>query len=268
MASVWPRAYLHLRPGRTGSADGLLVDVTHVQRRHRSAEAMAAAIVAAHRPDWKVYRAGLAASAEIARFASRRARAGSVRVVTPWQTFSTISREPLWSIFELQPGVAAALARAGIRTCGELVALPAAALRAVAGPAGERLQRVCRGEDAQAMPSVSHSSKSLRVTRRLPAATGSRRAVLAYLRDLCRRAAKQGQGRQARRVRVDMTVNDGGAPRMLSVSAAPAGADARALYDAVRPAAALPKEGLDVTGLKLTLDDLSARSGQLDLFRE
>jgi hypothetical protein len=266
LSTVWPRAFMHLRPGSTGAADGLVVDVTHVQRRYRSADAMAAALVAAHRPEWKLYRAGLASSAEVARFASRRARVGAVRVVPPWQTLSTLAAEPLWVVFELEPGLAASLSRVGVRICADLAGLPTHALRAIAGPPGERLQRLCRGEDVEGLASASRSGASLRIARTLPAATGSRRALLAYLRDLCRSAATQGQGRRARRVRVDMVVNDRGARRTVSLSAVPAGAGAAALYAAVRPAAALRHDGLDVTGLRLTLDGLRNDGGQMDLF--
>lgn len=88
--------------------------------------------------------AGVASSKVAARLA---ACGGSGRtVIPPGDEWSCLAPLPL-ALLEPEPPLAAALLRWGIRTLGELAALPAAALATRLGPAAALLVRRARGED-------------------------------------------------------------------------------------------------------------------------
>ena len=81
-------------------------------------------------------------------FTSRAlARHGSKRIEQVWAHSSAEALAPLPLIALERPGVEAALASLGLTSLGEVATLPPRAVVARLGAAGQRAQRLCRGED-------------------------------------------------------------------------------------------------------------------------
>ena len=95
-------------------------------------------------------RVGIAGS-RIAALAAARLGAGAT-VVEPGGDAAHLAAAPL-SLLELSEDVAARLSRWGLRTLGELAALPTAGLFERLGGEGVRLQRLARGEDPRPLAS-------------------------------------------------------------------------------------------------------------------
>ena len=89
-------------------------------------------------------RVGIAGSRLGARVAARSG--GGVTIVQPAEDAAYLAPAPL-ALLDLPEEMAARLDRWGIRTLGELAALPPAALFERLGSEGPRLQRLARGED-------------------------------------------------------------------------------------------------------------------------
>jgi protein ImuB len=89
-------------------------------------------------------RVGIAGSPLGARVAARSG--GGVTIVQPAEDAAYLAPAPL-ALLDLPEEMAARLDRWGIRTLGELAALPPAALFERLGSEGPRLQRLARGED-------------------------------------------------------------------------------------------------------------------------
>jgi protein ImuB len=119
---------------------GLFGDEPRLAERLRGAAAAAGLAV----------RVGVAASRPGALAA---ARLGSgVTVVEPGGDAAALAAAPL-SLLALSEDLATRLARWGLRTLGELAALPTAGLFERAGPEGVRAQRLARGEDPRPLAS-------------------------------------------------------------------------------------------------------------------
>ena len=89
-------------------------------------------------------RVGIAGSRIGALITARRGPGAAV--IPPGDDASHLASAPV-SLLDLTPEMAARLDRWGIRTLGQLAALPGAALAARLGSEGTRLQRLARGED-------------------------------------------------------------------------------------------------------------------------
>ncbi|MGH7320968.1 MAG: DNA polymerase Y family protein [Candidatus Rokuibacteriota bacterium] len=89
-------------------------------------------------------RVGVAGTRTIATLAARTT--SGVTVVPPGQERVFLTPRPV-GLLEPEPDLAECLERWGIRTLGELAALPAAGVVARLGPRGARLQAQARGED-------------------------------------------------------------------------------------------------------------------------
>jgi protein ImuB len=119
---------------------GLFGDEPRLGERLRDAAAAAGLAI----------RVGVAASRPGALAA---ARLGSgVTVVEPGGDAAALAAAPL-SLLALSEDLATRLARWGLRTLGELAALPTAGLFERAGPEGVRAQRLARGEDPRPLAS-------------------------------------------------------------------------------------------------------------------
>ncbi len=91
-------------------------------------------------------RVGIAGTRTIAALAARTT--SGVTVVPPGQERAFLAPLPM-GLLEPAPDLAECLERWGIRTLGELAALPAAGVLARLGPRGARLQAQARGEDVR-----------------------------------------------------------------------------------------------------------------------
>lgn len=119
---------------------GLFGDEPHLAARLRAAAAAAGVEI----------RVGIADS-RIAALAAARLGPG-VMIVEPGGDAAALAPAPL-SLLELPEETATRLARWGIRTLGELAALPTAGLFERLGGDGVRLQRLARGEDPRPLVS-------------------------------------------------------------------------------------------------------------------
>ena len=119
---------------------GLFGDEPHLAARLRAAAAAAGVEI----------RVGIAES-RIAALAAARLGPG-VMIVEPGGDAAALAPAPL-SLLELPEETATRLARWGIRTLGELAALPTAGLFERLGGDGVRLQRLARGEDPRPLVS-------------------------------------------------------------------------------------------------------------------
>ena len=127
-----------------GGADHVYLDATGLRGLFGSEEQLARRLVAAAGARGQEIRVGIAGSRISARFACRL-RAG-ITVVEPESDAAYLAPAPV-ALLDLLPEMAARLDRWGIRTLGELAALPSAALFERLGGEGPRLQQLARGED-------------------------------------------------------------------------------------------------------------------------
>jgi protein ImuB len=127
-----------------GGADHVYLDATGLRGLFGSEEQLARRLVAAAAKSGQGIRVGIAASRISARFACRLHE--GITVVEPEGDAAYLAAAPV-TLLDLPPDMAARLDRWGIRTLGELAALPAAALFERLGGEGPRLQQLARGED-------------------------------------------------------------------------------------------------------------------------
>jgi protein ImuB len=127
-----------------GGGDHVYLDATGLRGLFGSEEQLARRLVAAAGARGQGVRVGIAGSRISARFACRLGAA--ITVVEPEGDAAYLAPAPV-TLLDLSPDMAARLDRWGIRTLGELAALPAAALFERLGGEGPRLQQLARGED-------------------------------------------------------------------------------------------------------------------------
>jgi protein ImuB len=122
------------------------LDVAGLRGLHGSEEAIGRRLVRAAADRGLQVRVGVAHGRIGALVAARRG--DGVTVVEPGKDAEYLSTAPL-ALLDLSDEMAARLGRWGLRTLGELAALPSAALFERLGSQGLALQRLARGEDAR-----------------------------------------------------------------------------------------------------------------------
>jgi protein ImuB len=127
-----------------GGADHVYLDATGLRGLFGSEEQLARRLVAAGGERGQRVRVGIAGSRISARFACRLHE--GITVVEPEDDAAYLAPAPV-ALLDLPPEMATRLDRWGIRTLGELAALPPAALFERLGGEGPRLQQLARGED-------------------------------------------------------------------------------------------------------------------------
>ena len=127
-----------------GGADHVYLDATGLRGLFGSEEQLARRLVAAAGERGQGVRVSIAGSRISARFACRLH--DGITVVEPEGDAASLAPAPV-ALLDLSPEMAARLDRWGIRTLGELAALPPAALFERLGGEGPRLQQLARGED-------------------------------------------------------------------------------------------------------------------------
>jgi protein ImuB len=133
-----------------GGADRVYLDATGLQGLFGDEARLAARLGAAAAATGVQARVGIADS-RIAALAAARLGPGTM-VVEPGGDAAHLAPAPL-ALLELPEETATRLARWGIRSLGELAALPAAGVFERLGGAGVRLQRLARGEDPRPLVS-------------------------------------------------------------------------------------------------------------------
>ncbi|HET7293452.1 MAG TPA: hypothetical protein VFM88_13585 [Vicinamibacteria bacterium] len=122
----------------------VLLDLAGLGRAWPTPEALGQALLAAARERARAANVALAAT-RIAALVLARGREG-LTVVPPGAEARAMAPMPL-QLLDVAPGEAELLARFGLRTIGELQALPERGLAARLGESGPRLVRLARGED-------------------------------------------------------------------------------------------------------------------------
>ncbi|HSB40240.1 MAG TPA: hypothetical protein VLK28_00275 [Methylomirabilota bacterium] len=133
-----------------GGADRVYLDATGLQGLFGDEARLAARLAAAAAAAGVQVRVGIADS-RIAALAAARLGPGAM-VVEPGGDAAHLAPAPL-ALLELPEETATRLARWGIRSLGELAALPAAGVFERLGGTGIRLQRLARGEDPRPLVS-------------------------------------------------------------------------------------------------------------------
>ena len=161
------------------------VDLTGLERRlgspHVAADRLLAAVPAILRP-----RAGVAANPFTARVAAHRAAPGTVQAVPPGAEQPFLAAAPV-SLLPLPPEKQRRLERLGLRTLGDLAALPPAAVQARFGAEGRRVWELARGNDpSTVLPRPRPETVSESLT--LPTPATSRETLLIAITRLVLRA--------------------------------------------------------------------------------
>jgi DNA polymerase-4/protein ImuB len=164
------------------------VDLQGLERHDASLEAAGARLLCHVAPIMRP-RIGIAPGKFTAWVAARQAPAGSVRIMPPAAVVSTLATVPSWWLpFPLE--LLQRLDRLGLRTLGEIAALPGSAMQARFGRDGRRIWELARGNDDTLIHPVKRPES---VTARLPLAApvASREMLLIALRQLVLRAFTQ-----------------------------------------------------------------------------
>ncbi len=161
------------------------IDLTGLERLlgppSLAAERLLATVPALLRP-----RAGVASNKFTARVAASGATPGTVQVVDPAMTQTFLATAPV-SLLPLSPDKRRGLERLGLRTLGDLAALPVAAVQARFGPEGRRAWELARGNDREPVHARLHP-ETVCESLTLPAPATSRETLVIAITRLVLRA--------------------------------------------------------------------------------
>ena len=184
------------------------VDLHGLDRHHASPAAAAACLLETVPPVLRP-RVGVAPGKFAARVAAGHAKPGTTRVVAPAEVARFLVGVPVARL-PLPPPMLRQLERLGLRTLGELAALPAPAVQARFGPAGRRAWEIANGrDDDRVRPPPREETVVAELT--LPAPATSRETFLLAIERLVLRAfgGPALQGRYVRQVRLRALLEGG-----------------------------------------------------------
>ena len=104
---------------------------------------------------------GVASGRSVAKIASDAAKPDGLLVVPFGQEAEFLEQRPVRDLPGLGPKAESELARQGVRTLGQLAALPESQLRSLFGQAGQSLAQRARGFDTEAVPADRDPAKSV-----------------------------------------------------------------------------------------------------------
>lgn len=153
-------------------------------------------------------RTGIAASKFVAAAAARMAPEGGWRVVRPHEARSFLAPLPV-KYLPLAPADLERLDWLGLRTIGDLAALPFSAVQAQFGPDGARAWRLAHGHDDETIV-PQRSEITVQAALRFETPLGSVDAVLHAVDELVSRAFTDSalRGRAARKARLRALLSD------------------------------------------------------------
>ncbi|MCS6712392.1 DNA polymerase IV [Brachybacterium sp. EF45031] len=108
---------------------------------------------------------GVGASRAVAKIASARAKPDGLLVVPVEDTARFLAPLPVGTISGVGPRAVTELGRLGVRTVGDLLAVPPSALRRAVGPQAEALRRLAAGEDRTGLETRRVRDRSLGTER-------------------------------------------------------------------------------------------------------
>lgn len=200
------------------------VDLRGLDRHFGSPEAAAQRLLEAV-PAVLQPRVGVAPGRFTARIAAGRTRAGTAYVVAPEDVPGLLAGVPVARL-PLPLEAVRALERTGVRTLGDLAALPMPAVQARLGPAGRRAWELANGQDdADVRPPAREETVVERLT--LPAPATSRETFRVALAQLVVRAFGRPALRQrhARQVRLRARIEGGSSWEQTLTLREPSGAE-------------------------------------------
>ncbi|MBA3450762.1 MAG: DNA polymerase Y family protein, partial [Chloroflexia bacterium] len=198
------------------------IDLTGLERLlgppSLAAERLLATVPAILRP-----RAGVASNKFTARVAAYQAAPGMVQVVDPVSTQTFLAVAPA-SLLPLSPDKRRRLERLGLRTLGDLAALPPAAVQARFGAEGRQAWELARGNDSEPVrPRLQPETVSESLT--LPAPATSRETLVIAITRLVLRAFDRAalRNRHVRQARVRVSLEGGQAWEQITTLREPGG---------------------------------------------
>ncbi len=198
------------------------VDLTGLERLlgppQHAAERLLATVPALLRP-----RAGVAPNKFAARVAAHRASAGTVRLVDAASLPAFLATAPT-SLLPLAPDKQRRLERLGLRTLGDLSALPPAAVQARFGAEGRRAWELARGNDPEPVRPRQHP-ETIVESLTLPAPATSRETLQIAMTRLVLRAFDRPllQNRHVRQARLRAALESGQAWEQITILREPGG---------------------------------------------
>jgi nucleotidyltransferase/DNA polymerase involved in DNA repair len=206
-------------PGQPGC---YAIDLTGLERSLGpplpATERLLATVPALLRP-----RAGVAPNKFTARVAAHTATPGAVQVVTPATTRAFLAAAPV-SLLPLPPDKQRRLERLGLRTLGDLAALPPAAVQARFGAEGRRAWELARGNDREPVHARSRP-ETVSESLTLPAPATSRETLLIAITRLVLRAFDRAAlgDRHVRQARLRASLEGGQAWEQITTLREPGG---------------------------------------------
>ncbi len=193
-------------PARPGCC---YVDLHGLERRlgppHAAATRLLVAVPPMLRP-----RIGVAPGKFAARVAAGRAGPGGCRIVAADEVALFLASAPVgW--LPLPPETGRRLERLGLRTLGDIAALPGSAMQARFGPAGRRAWEFARGHDNDTVRAPAHETRLVEAIE-LPAPATSRETLFVAISELTMRAFTRPllRGRHVRQARLRARLEGGG----------------------------------------------------------
>ena len=168
-------------------------------------------------------RLGVAPTRFAARVAAQFAPPGGIRAVAPAEATAFLAPAPI-SLLPVGPDEARRLERLGLRTLGDLAALPPSAVRARFGAAGGRLWDLARGDDPTPVvprPRLESAAETLD----LPAPATSHDALLVAVARLATRLFERPalRDRHVRQARLRAVLEGGGSWEQVATLREPGG---------------------------------------------
>jgi DNA polymerase-4 len=251
-------------------AGELVLDVTHCQHWHGAPERMARLAGARVREvsGGLPCAIGVAATGLLARYAARICRPDGILVIPPWAARERLKDVAVDEICAVDPRIRTFLASRGLRTCGEVAALPPDLLARRCGAGGRQLWLACQGRDVVPATdeAVPHDTVGQRTV--LPPRTLSARVVETYLYQTCARVAARLRRLDLRAERLDVGLRYAPPAAGIATVLAPAGTipDGRQFFERVREFFRAHWRGEAVIEIRLAATQLRNVSGQGELF--
>jgi nucleotidyltransferase/DNA polymerase involved in DNA repair len=285
----WPRAFVALWPmpesvghpalrhwlSQQDSAcsclqqDCVIVDVTHLQSTAGSPHEIASGLqLLLNQGEHAATAIGVADDPIIAAFAARQAAASGIMAIAPWETQRHVDATSIAQLLGDKAGLARELRRAGIRTGGELAAVPGQVVQHLFAEPGLALWRACRGVSNASAPEISCRYNGVHCRVVLPPRTSSLRSVSSHVRRISGAFINALQRIQRHTRQIEFVVRIDNQPIAFGTRVQLDISETRVVDLALLLVAAMKQSwnGASVTHLELSADNLLAPGGQLDMF--
>ncbi|APZ43205.1 DNA polymerase Y family protein [Acidihalobacter ferrooxydans] len=174
------------------SVDEAFLDLTRMQRLYGSAELAAEQVRRViHAVSGLPCSVGVAGDKTTAKWAAKQRKPNGCTVVAPWESAERLRYVPVTELCGVGRGIGAFLAQRGVRTCGEMAALPVGELARRWGNVGRRIWLMAQGQDPEAVRTDAAPPKSIGHGKVLPPATTDERVLRTYLEHMAHKVAER-----------------------------------------------------------------------------